>query len=153
MCFLVYFSVFTAHSDQSFCQGKWERALPERGSTIPERGVGSRKAQLWENIPEHINATHRCAALKAPAPIASLSPGPWVEEFPEVWIKDKAEYGTLKGACVLIEGNDPSPQEPYEYPAKAEIGIGKTIEWDVITPTQSICNAPLWPVLKADGLT
>lgn len=114
---------------------------------------------LWQ-IPEgpaFINAIHRCAALKAPLPLAPLSEDPWVSEFPEVWISDKAECGTVKSACVLIEGKDPPPQRQYKYPAEAEIGIGKTIEgllkWDVILPMQSICNAPLWPVLKADGVT
>ena len=114
---------------------------------------------LWslEDGPQEISAIHRCAALKVPAPLATVSDDPWTQDFPEVWVTDKAECGTVKDACVFIEGKDPPPQRQYKYPAEAEEGIGKTIkgllEWDVIIPMQSICNAPLWPVLKADGVT
>ncbi|KAL8185565.1 UNVERIFIED_CONTAM: hypothetical protein K2H54_054806, partial [Gekko kuhli] len=114
---------------------------------------------LWKfpGGPDFVNAIHHCAALKAPLPMLNIEADPWVQEFPDVWIKDKAECGTVKNACVLIEGRDPPPQRQYRYPLEAENGIAKTIEgllkWEVIHPMQSICNAPLWPVLKADGVT
>lgn len=53
-------------------------------------------------------------------------------------MKDKAEVGTVKNVCELIEGWDSPPQRQYKYPTEEDQGIGETIEgvlkWDVIIP-------------------
>lgn len=45
---------------------------------------------------------------------------PWVQDFPEVWVTDKADVGTVKDVCILREGMDTTPQWQFRYSAEAE---------------------------------
>lgn len=107
-----------------------------------------------------IPSGHRLGAIKASE---SLKTPNWDEDIQEA-IKDQlAVFATHKQSCgktgevVEVPGPDPKPLRQYRYPSEAESGIEETINnlvsQGVLIKTQSPCNSPIWPVLKADGKT
>ncbi|XP_067399163.1 protein NYNRIN-like [Emydura macquarii macquarii] len=122
-------------------------------------------AQLWEQeeegaLPVSVPASHRVAAIKAPDDLQIPNWEPAVKQVTE---KHLAVFATNKAQCgkthteVQIKGPDPRPQRQYKYPIQAEESLQKTItalmDQGVLVETQSPCNAPIWPVKKADGTT
>lgn len=75
-----------------------------------------------------------------------------------MWSKHETDVGLVKSANLIKIELKPNMKLPQcaQYPLKpeAEQGINKTIEWlmnaGVLVETQSPCNTPIFPVLKAD---
>ncbi|XP_071609306.1 protein NYNRIN-like [Heliangelus exortis] len=107
-----------------------------------------------------IPASHRVMSVKAPELLVHPEWEPrvkWVtERFRQVWARSKLDCGQID-ALVTVKGPDPPPQPQPQYPAEAEDGLWHTVkallEQGVVVRQQSTCNAPVWPLRKADGKT
>lgn len=107
-----------------------------------------------------IPAPHWVTALKAPENIIMPK---WESDITEVVMKYPGvlathilQYGKIVVA-VRVDGPDPRPLKQYRYPAAAIEGLEPTIkalvQQGVLRETESSCNSPIWPVLKADHKT
>lgn len=107
-----------------------------------------------------ISSVHCLGAIKASE---DLKIPTWDDDIQEA-IKDHlAVFARHKQSCgktlevVDVPGPDPRPMKQYRYPVEAEKGIEETItnlvSQGVLINTQSPCNSPIWPVIKADGKT
>lgn len=121
---------------------------------IPNRCLWSRGGDL---IPLQISNTHRISAIKYPDAINMPTWDEDVDQIVQRWIKvfstHKLQCGKIQEEVNVI-GPDPPPQKQYQYPIQAQASLHQVInvlmEQQVIVPTTSTCNAPLWPVKKAD---
>ncbi|CAM2098337.1 unnamed protein product [Caretta caretta] len=100
------------------------------------------------------------AALKA---LENMEIPKWQEavmkvtnQYPNAFATNKLQCGRTEAEVVVV-GPDPKPQKQSKYYWEAEEGIKDTISTlmnqGVLVEIASICNSPIWPVLKVDKVT
>lgn len=124
---------------------------------IPNRCLWSRGGDL---IPYQISNTCRINAIKFPGEIKLPNWEKDIQCITQRWINvfstHKLQCGKIK-EVIMVTGPDPKPQRQYQYPLQAQASLHQTIktlaDQGVVVPVSSPCNAPLWPVKKADGIS
>ncbi|CAM2099473.1 unnamed protein product [Caretta caretta] len=105
-------------------------------------------------------ASHRVSALKAPEGIEKPQ---WEADVSAIAQKHSGVFASNKLQCgrinaeVRVDGLDPRPLKQYQCPVTAAEGLKPTTEallqQGVLIESDSPCNSPIWPVLKADQKT